>query len=272
MLNKNYLILLLMAILSCKNKLELSSNILIGNDPNFKIIAHNDSGFETTNRKVDVFGIPIYAYSEVEDPKLLHAANILAQYLDNDEDGKVDNPFLISTLLANNASLFMWKYESQINLNAQDLGADETVPLWHIQNQEERFDASLEEIWHVITSSGYSRAYPEVFGEYEGSSLTIAMDIARGGNFKIIPNSYPDNAWFTYDDYTCEYECMITEYIYWGMTSILGAQKNRSNEISQEWDLHTRDLVEEKDKLLFSLLTDSKYNFPSVLPDGTYLR
>ncbi len=269
---KKYFIILLITLFSCKSKIDVETIILPGNDPNFKIIAHNDTGFEATNRKVNVFGIPIYAYSDVEDLKLLHAANILAQYLDNNEDGSIDNPFLISTLIANNASLFMWKYESQINIRAQDIGADETVPLWHSANKEESFDASLEEIWHVITHSGYSNAYPEVFGEYEGSLLSKAMDVARGGKFKMIPDSYPDSAWYTYDDFTCEYECMITEYFYWGMTSILGAQKNRSNEISQEWDLYTKALVEQKDKLLYSLLSDSKYDFPSILPDGTYLR
>ena len=79
------------------------------NDPNFKIIRHSDRGFKSTNRKVDVFGIPIYAYTEVEDIKLLHAANIMAQYLDNDEDGIVDSSLLIKTLIKNQAALIMWK-------------------------------------------------------------------------------------------------------------------------------------------------------------------
>ena len=241
-----------------------------GSDPNFTIEAHNDPGFRATNRKVDVFGIPVYAYSNVEDNKLLHAANVMAQYLDNDEDGLVDNMTLLNALTDNDAALFMWKSESQINLNAQDLGADESIPSWHTNGNTGRFDAALEEVWHVITHSGYANAYPDIFGENAGTSLTNAMDIARGGNFTSIPNPYPADAWYTYDDNTCKYDCMAAEYMYWAMTSILGAQENRLNEISQEWDLNTRTLVENRDTAIYSLLTDTAYLFPSVLPDGTY--
>ena len=49
-----------------------------GDDPNFTIVAHEDEGFNNFNRKVVVFGIPIYAKKRVEDDRLLHAANILA--------------------------------------------------------------------------------------------------------------------------------------------------------------------------------------------------
>ena len=265
-------ILSLAIILSCKkdNNTNQSGPISPGNDQNFTIVAHSDTGFTSTNRKVMVFGIPVYAFYDVEDSKLLHAANIMAQYLDNDENGIVDNSLLLTTLLNNEAALFMWKTESQINLNAQDLGADESIPTWHTNGQTGQFDAALEEVWHVITYSGYSDAYPEIFGENSGTSLTNAMDIARGGNFTSIPENYPNNAWYTYDDQTCDYQCMATEYFYWGMTSILGAQENRLNEISQEWDLNTRSLVENKDTAIYSLLTNPVYNFPTILPDGTY--
>ena len=208
----------------------------------------------------------------MEDSKLLHAANIMAQYLDNDENGVVDNSLLLTTLLNNDAALFMWKTESQINLNAQDLGADESIPEWHTNGQTGQFDAALEEVWHVITYSGYSDAYPEIFGENSGTSLTDAMDIARGGNFTSIPENYPNNAWYTYDDQTCDYQCMATEYFYWGLTSILGAQENRLNEIYQEWDLNTRTLVENTDTAIYSLLTNPEYKFPDLLPDGKYMQ
>ena len=89
-MKKEFLPLIFYIIFSCGTKNESINNILPGNDPNFKIISHNDIGFESTNRKVDVFGLYIYAYPEVNDLKLLHTANIMAQYLDNDEDGNVD--------------------------------------------------------------------------------------------------------------------------------------------------------------------------------------
>ena len=65
---------------------------------------------------------------------------------------------------------------------------------------------------------------------------------------------------------------MATEYIYWAMTSILGAQENRLNDITQEWDLNTIALVQKTDTIIYSLLTDTQYMFPKVLPDGTYRR
>tara|TARA_B100000795_G_C22746800_1_gene417580 strand:- start:351 stop:1154 length:804 start_codon:yes stop_codon:yes gene_type:complete len=257
----------------CNNDDKTESVVISpGNDPNFTIVAHSDTGFTLTNRKVDVFGIPIYAYSDVEDLKLLHAANIMAQYLDNNEDGTVDNMSLLTSLTSNNTALFLWKTESQINLNAQDLGNDETIPSWHTNGHTGQFDAAIEEIWHVITQSGYANTYPTIFGENSGTALTNAMDIARGGNFTTIPNPYPSSAWYTYDDQTCDYDCMATEYMYWAMSSILGAQENRLNEISQEWDLNTKTLVQNTDVAIYSLLTDPQYMFPTTLPDGTYKR
>ena len=239
----------------------------VSNAPNFNIVTHSDIGFTATNRKVMVFGIPIYAYAEVEDEKLLHAANIMAQYIDNDEDGNVDNQTLLDALITHNAELFMWKTEDQITIQAQDLGADETIPDWHSNGHTGEFDAALEEVWHVITNSGYKNAYPSIFGLDTNTSLTNAMDVARGGQFTTIPTTYPNDAWYTYDDTTCFYSCMATEYIYWAMTSILGAQENR---LEDEWDLNTSTLVQATDATIYNLLTDTQYKFPTVLPDGTY--
>ncbi len=84
-----------------------------GNDPNFKIVVNTDGGYEVFNRKVVVFNIPIYAFSTVEDIKLLHFANVLAQYLDNDEDGIVDNLIVHDELKANNSFFLFGKLKQR---------------------------------------------------------------------------------------------------------------------------------------------------------------
>lgn len=248
-----------------------------GNDPNFKIVAQDDAGFENFNRKVDVFGVDIYAAPEVNDNKLLHAANVMAQYLDNNEDGVIDNPLVLDKIIQNKAFVVMWKNESDLDINppsnriGQDLGNNETHPSFVSNGRIGEFDAALEEILHIITNAGHSYAYPSVFGQIEGSELANAMDIARGGKFLTIPNQYPQNAWYTYYDETCAYaDCQTIEYLYWGLTSLLGAQENRLNEIEQEWQLNTRTKVQNTDVALFSILTHSSYKLPTVLPDGSY--
>jgi len=272
------LFLMTVGCVACSKDDDVTSSETInpGNDPNFTIVANTDGVLKSFNRKVKVFGIDIYAVAGVTDAKLLHAANVMAQYLDNDEDGTVDNQLVVDKMVENKASLVMWKKESDLNINPpsdreiQDLGNDETIPAFVANGKTGQFDAALEEVWHIITHAGYAAAYPAIFGEEAGTVLSDAMDVARGGSFSSIPNPYPSTAWYTYDDATCTYDCQSTEYFYWAMTSILGAQANRSGEINQEWKLHTKALVMEKDNAIYTLLTDAKYKLPTKLPDGSY--
>lgn len=275
---KARLLILIIIVFSCKpNQDAIQSEISSGNDPNFKIVDHSDQGFSSFNRKVVVFGIDIYAVSAVEDSKLLHAANVMAQYLDNDEDGSIDNQLVLNKMLENKAFLVMWKNENDLEIDppfdriGQDLGNDETVPLFVLNGKMGSFDASLEEVLHLVNNSGHSYAYPQAFGQIIGSELANAMDIARGGQFITIPDSYPENAWYTYDDETCGYaDCQTIEYLYWALTSMLGAQENRLNEIDNEWRLNTPELLQSSDTTVFSLLTNPEYKMPTQLPDGTY--
>jgi len=237
----------------------------------------------------EVFGVPFFASERVPDNKLLHGMNIMAQYLDNDEDGIPDNPSVVDKLVEERVGIIMFKnenegdslgiWESDLPLDHfQELYADETI----ISGSQ--FDASLEEILHLITDIGYEGVYPSVFGEFSGSQLANLMDNARGGHFEnegtlredgetfqlAVPSSYPVSAWYTYDDETCEYDCMNTEYIYWALTSILGAQEDRCVEIRNEWKLCTKEKVMSQDPGIYILLTDPRYSLPTVLPDGTY--
>ncbi len=274
------MMLIIITLLSCTScsKDDSSTNTIIngGNDPNFTIVANNDGVLSSYNRKVVVFGIDIYAVSGVTDTNLLHAANLLAQYLDNNEDGTIDNQTVMDAMLTNKAYMVMWASESDLD-NAfidgrigQDLGNAETHPGFVTNGNTGEFDAALEEVWHIVTHAGHESAYPNIFGTNSGTSMSDAMDIARGGVFETPPASYPENAWYKYDDPTCDYKCQGGEYIYWVMSSMLGAQENRLNEIENEWKLNTPALVESGDPTAYALLNDPQYNFPTVLPDGTY--
>lgn len=233
-------------------------------------------------KSTSVFGVKIYATKNVPDEKIEHAKAILAEYLDNDEDGVPDNEEVVKSLVNSKAGMVISKDEKESKkimiFNAititragkfQDLYASEIRPNGALEGM---FDGSYEEILHLITQHGYAKVYPEVFGEKAGSQIANIMDKARGGHFKKVPKKYPENAWYTYYDSTADYGTMITEYMYWSLTSILGAQdyEGRINEINEEWKPNTKEKVMNKDPEVYKLLTDSKYKFPTKLPDGNY--
>jgi hypothetical protein len=97
------------------------------------------------------------------------------------------------------------------DINCQDLLVDETHPEFH-QGNRKRFDASLEEVLHLVLHVGWANAYPEIFGVEPDSRLAEAMDVARGGHFEDIPNQYPASAWYHYTDESCDYGCQVMEY------------------------------------------------------------
>ena len=276
----NYFMFLVFILFSCQeDNYKECADLTYGTDY-IKITGVSESDknyFKYFCKTTEIFGIKIYATNKVDNEKMLHAASILAEYLDNNEDGQVDNQKVVDKLIEKNVWLLLVKNENdqddaeRINLknsNYQDL-RDEEITL---VNGSPRFDASLEEVLHLITQHGYAEVYPEVFGEKKGSKIADAMDIARGGYFKKVPNEYPTNAWYTYNDESCDYSCQITEYTYWALTSILGGQdfNGRFDEIKDEWKLNTKEKVKNNDIDVYNLLTKSEYKLPTKLPNGKY--
>ena len=232
----------------------------------------------TFTKSARVFGVPINARASVPDIKVRHAAAVMAEYLDNDEDGTADNPAVVETLVRRGARLLIFASEADPEIpqtyvpsddSLQALFSNETLPNGRAGGQ---FDATLEEVLHLITYVGYAHWKPRVFGTAAGSDIADAMDAARGGRFEQIPATYPPGAWFTYDDQTCDYGCMVTEYLYWALTSLLGAQDfpGRSADINAEWRLHTQALLRARDARVVALLTNPDYRLPTRLPDGNY--
>ena len=103
---------------------------------------------------------------------------------------------------------------------------------------------------------------------YQDSRLTKAMDVARGGKFVQIPKKYPGQAWYGYDDETCEYDCMAAEYIYWGIVSNMGILARDCNLIKNEWRACLVDDFRRRDHRLYQLIKDFK--IPQWAPNGNY--
>ena len=66
---------------------EPTADLTIGAVPDGK---YSEFG-EYFDKYVSVFGVNIFATAATPDDKVLHAAHVLAQYLDNDEDGSPDS-------------------------------------------------------------------------------------------------------------------------------------------------------------------------------------
>ncbi len=279
LINLKFLILLLFIFSSCHDNYQNCIDLDYGSEYiKIRGVEESDKNyFKYFCKTTEVFGVKIYATENVANDKIFHAASVLAQYLDNDEDGVVDNELVLNELVEKKVWLLMVENESELDAAIrippmgkpfQDLHDEEVTLI----NGSPRFDASLEEVLHLITQHGYSEVYPNIFGENKDSEIAKAMDMARGGYFKNVPNSYPSNAWYTYDDKTCDYSCQITEYTYWALTSILGGQNypGRLDEIKQEWRLNTKEKVKNSDPIMFSLMTDPQFNLPTNIPDGKY--
>ena len=279
LINLKFLILLLFIFASCHDNYQNCIDLDYGSEYiKIRGVEESDKNyFKYFCKTTEVFGVKIYATENVANDKIFHAASVLAQYLDNDEDGVVDNELVLNELVEKKVWVLMVENKSELDAAIrippmgkpfQDLHDEEVTLI----NGSPRFDASLEEVLHLITQHGYAEVYPNIFGENKDSEIAKAMDMARGGYFKNVPNSYPSNAWYTYDDKTCDYSCQITEYTYWALTSILGGQNypGRLDEIKQEWRLNTKEKVKNSDPIVFSLMTDPRFNLPTNIPDGKY--
>jgi len=73
-----------------------------------KPISNAPEGFDRLfSKQVEIFGIFIFATRRTPDSKILHAAGLLAQYLDNDNDGQPDNELGLMAIRKNNGAVVM---------------------------------------------------------------------------------------------------------------------------------------------------------------------
>ena len=249
----------------------------IENNPNTNV-----SGLSPFTKYVNVLDcFSVYAESTISDAKVLHAAAVAAELLDNDENGFVDDPALKSALQSSDALIPIFSQENSSTENqffTQYNGEGAAAVLYNNEMDPNQTgfwgsDATVEEVIHVINAIGHTSIYPNAFSIEPNSSLmSEAMDVARGGQFLTVPNQYPINAWYHYDDQTCDYGCMAIEYMYWSIVSWMGILDDPStcNGIANEWEPCSPSLFESTDILMHALITDPQYQLPQLAPNGNY--
>ena len=240
---------------------------------------------------VDVFGIYLISHNSIPEEYILHSANILAEFIDNDMDGIPDEQKVWKYLVNNNYVVPVWtqKLREDYFQNVRGTYCEDNIRMgasmyygedqWAIGGINERgtWDTNLEEIWHII-SRGWYNVYLEEFGNHENvnrsSKLRDAMDLARGGKFEFVPESYPENAWYTYYDQSCIYQCQASEYFYWALMANIGALDplitDKCDESKHEWYICTKDDLKITDKAMYDLLNNSKFKLPKNIPQGNY--
>ena len=242
----------------------------------------NDLALTPFTKYVDVLGcFSIYAESTISNAKVKHAAAVAAELLDNNEDGIVDDPLIETQLISESALMPIFSSEGSsaentffINYNGDGVSAvlykNEIDPT---QTGHWGDDATVEEIIHTINHVGHTNVYPSAFSIGPNSSLmSAAMDAARGGQLLSPPWTYPSSAWYHYDDYTCDYECMAIEYMYWAIVSNMGTLDDAQTAagIANEWEPYNATLLQSMDVLMYALITEPAYKLPLLAPDGNY--
>jgi len=270
---KKYIIISVLSILFSQNDVcfEIESN------PN-----PNNSALECFSKYVNVLDcFDIYAEQNVSDEKVLHVAAVAAELLDNDEDGMVDDVNIFNSLQSNHALMPVFIYDGSPCMdNFEDYYNGDGVSAVLYRNEIDPSnpghwgdDATVEEVIHTINHVGHVNVYPDYFDITPNSSvMSDAMDIARGGQFLSIPNQYPEDAWYHYDDWTCDYECMAIEYMYWSIVSNMGIldDPQTCSGIDNEWELCTPELFSSTDIMMHELITDPVHKIPQLAPDGNY--
>lgn len=262
----------------------LSNSIFAQNIVCFDIESNpspSDPALGVFTKYVDVYGCSIYAEDAVTDEKVLHAAAIFAELLDNNEDGIVDDPALLAQLQIKNAMMPVFTQDGSSGMNTffnNYNGDGVSAVLWQTEMDPSQpghwgSDATIEEILHTINHVGHTNIYAAAFSLAPNSSLmTAAMDVARGGQYLSVPNTYPTVAWYHYDDATCDYGCMAIEYMYWSIVSLMGILDDPStcSGIANEWEPCSPTLFQSTDTLMYNLITDPQYKLPQLAPDGNY--
>eukprot|EP00922_Rhytidocystis_sp_ex-Travisia-forbesii_P011362 GHVS01016781.1.p1 GENE.GHVS01016781.1~~GHVS01016781.1.p1 ORF type:complete len:388 (-),score=48.18 GHVS01016781.1:187-1350(-) len=258
-------------------------------DPSF--IAAGLTKFST------VFGVRIVASDSVADNKLLHTTRIMAKMLDNDEDGRPQNPTLVNTLYRRSATLGFVRQDSEMTSVFDALPKEYACFLFLVLELENniRIDGQPEpDCPHFgIGSSGGSGGSIARRGQVAGGgNVRVDRTIGLVGDFLIqsgYPTIYPTDSalgvlvesafsrskrdgWFIANqprssrsgNRRCDIDCQRVSFQSWALSSALGVDACSCRKFGA-WKLCTPDEMRLADPKLFSAILEEM-----KVPTGRY--
>lgn len=244
------------------------------------------------DKKIEVFGITLYATPSVTENELVRSANIVSQLIDNNADTRPDNPRIVNFMNQNNAVLLMMFDEIErivieeagVPISALESGVVAEV-IYSVdlgrgsQMNDGRgtIDSTIPAAIRLMGKAGYARAYPDIFGDasfpmFRFSILMNLMNRARGGVFDFPPPAYPPYAHYTDYDWTKSYSDFVRDYFYWGVSTNMNAQNfsGRANRVAHIWRPLTPHSLKRTDPWFYYVINRGGFAVPGYLPDGNY--
>jgi hypothetical protein len=151
------------------------------------------------------FGVLLAADKEMPSSYVTQAAQVLAEILDQNMDGVVDDLGVQAAVADHQVAWLAMPMDpdvwegSQLPALQGALGYDIVIPAWWLDVKDGGPDTHgravmVEEIHHFMTQFGYSEVYPQTFGVHDWSSV-IAMETAAAqcDYWQHPENSCPDS-------------------------------------------------------------------------------
>lgn len=201
----------------------------------------------------------------VAPEKLAHAANVAAEWLDNDEDGKIDEPRLLDAFQQTRPVVLMTANEmapvaEQKLISAFDGYLTQALYAFETNPAGQQRDASQEEIHHIIMNAGWQTLSPATFSEIKDDNSTLyqAWKVAD------------ENELYVYQDPTCGDRCKVTEFVYMATAAYMetGAEKDLA---ADELRPKSREELAEDLPIMIQIFESNEYAYPvNHWPDGHY--
>lgn len=229
----------------------------------------------TLRKHIDVFGIPVLAAPGVTDDYVLHVANILSGFIDNNYDGIADDANVMTQFADGLTGIVIYLDNNQKTNLAGTFGnfVDRTVSITSDNinlggdaNNNLR-DYTLQVcLQELLIEKGYTVAYADL--DYNRPTiLTNAMDTARGG-FQAggLPGyNYPPFAWYT-EQSGLDYQNLTYFYLYLLVSAYAGSLSWRAGELSPDWQLATQQQLLDTDDAGVALLENPTWTLPLSEP------